>query len=444
MERLRARVANVLTGLWFVPGATAVVLAALAVVLVEVDRAAGTDGVSLGFDGDAAAARGILTVVAGSLITVVALTFSLTVVTLQLVAGQFTPRAVRGLLADRLTQVVAGVFVGSVAYAFIVLRSVREPGDDGGALRPALSTTGSIVLALVSLALLVVFVHHVAHMIQVSAILSRVGRTTVAAVDRLYADDFLRERDDDVSRTIEEWRAETPQVTARPARPGYVQAIALDDLERCARGAGVRVAVHVQPGDFVTPATCAIEVWGVDDAETMQRVATGVVVVADERDLRQDALFGLQQLADIGVRALSPGINDPTTAVTAVGYVRAILELVATRELSTGRRELDGGRVQIAATTPGFREFVEVGIVEIGRFARADARVVCTVLHTLAAVADAARTAGAHPRALTVASVAREIAEPALAEARGEADRRALEACLARVHSATARTQIDA
>ena len=439
MERLGSFVRRLLDGFWFVPLATGVGLALLAVALLALDRGSGEGGFGLGFDGDASAARDILSAVAGSLITVAGLTFSLTIVTLQLVSGQFTPRALRGLLADRVTQLFAGTFVGIVAYALLVLRSVRDSADDGsGGFVPSLATTVAILLALAALVLLVVFVHHIGRTIQVSSIAGRVAHQTLAAVDRLYPEPFGEELEGAPAPVLAAWRAEAAPVVVRPHRPGYVQAVLLEELfEELGSGDGERrVAVSVQPGDFVTEATPAVEVWTSGDPEAAARAAARALLVDDERDIRQDPAFGLRQLADIALRAISPGVNDPTTAVTCIGYVRAALELLAGRRFPPELRR-DGERgVTVLARRHGFDDYLELAIAEVGRYATADARVAGALLSALAPVAEAARRAGAAERACAVVAVARRVAGPALEDARTEADRDALRAGLARVESA--------
>lgn len=437
MERLRAYARKLADGFWLVPLATGGGLALLAAGLLALDRAGGADGVGIGFDGDASAARDLLATVAGSLITVVGLTFSLTIVTLQLVSGQFTPRALRGLLADRLTQLVAGTFVGIVAYALLVLASVRDSADGVDGFVPSLATSVAIILTLAALVLLVVFVHHIGRTIQVSSIAARVADQTLAAVVRLYPEPFGEELEEPPGPALAAWRAEAAPLVVRPRRPGYVQAVLIDDLVHAlAAGRKSRVAVAVQPGDFVTAETPAVEVWAAGDPEAAEKATARALVVDDERDVRQDPAFGVQQLADIALRAISPGVNDPTTAVTCIGYLRAVLERLACRRFPPELRRHEDTGVSVVAPRREFEEYLELAVAEVGRYATADARVAGTILEALAPVAAAARRAGAADRASAVLAVARRVAGPAVEDARTEEDREALRAHLARVVTA--------
>jgi uncharacterized membrane protein len=182
--RLRAAWRQALNGFWLIPGATALALAGLAVALVALDRWRGDLGLFFAYQGDAGAARDILAVLAGSLITVAGLTFSIMIVTLQLVSAQYTPRALRTFLGDRLTQLVAGTFVGVFAYSLIVLRFVG--GGDDGDFVPSLSITVAIALGLGALGLLIAFINHMSRSIQVSTIAARIASDTHASLASPY------------------------------------------------------------------------------------------------------------------------------------------------------------------------------------------------------------------------------------------------------------------
>ena len=432
---IRSQWQNVARGFWFFPGVVALAGAALAVGLVEIDRTAGRDGVPAAFDGDASAARTILETVAGSLITVGGLAFSITVVTLQLVSSQFTPRALRSFLGDRPSQLVAGAFVGIFVYCLLVLRAVRD--DDGaGGFVPALAVTGSIVLGLVGLVLLLVFIHRIAQLIKVENIAAHIASETAAAVERLYPEEYGAEtaRDDAPAS----WRATGAPALVRPRRPGYVRAVALDDFADAGLPETTRAHVSVRPGDQVTRATVLMHVWPGEeiDAAARERLRS-LVSIQSERDVAQDAAFGLRQLADIAVRALSPGVNDPTTAVTCVGYLRDALEILGGRRLPDRLRRLGETDLLVYAEAQGFRELLREAFAEIGRFARTNARVAGAVLDALAGVAASAARADAGERAADAFELAEEIAGPAMEDARTGPERRMLEAGLERVRTAS-------
>jgi uncharacterized membrane protein len=320
------------------------------------------------------------------------------------------------------------------AYCLIVLRSVRAEDTDGtDGFVPALSVTSAIVLALASLALLLLFIHHMGQLIQVSNIAARIARATLRAVDRLYPEAFGRERRDETADgVVARWRAGGDPDRVPISRPGFVRRVD-EDRVAAALPAGVRAHVPARPGPFVTEGNAAVEVWPAGRISDEQRAALGrAVEVESERDLEQDPGFGIRQLADIALRALSPGVNDPTTAVTCIGYLRAVLERLAAREFPRELRALDGG-VEVVAVRATFADHLQDAVGELSPYAASDLRVAHAILDALAAVAAAARAAGAPERADAIRPLAQELAARAREHAVGDRERIVLEAALARV-----------
>ena len=184
---LHARWLKLLHTLWFVPSAIAVAYIALAQVLVKLDADERFSNMWV-FGGGAHAARTVLSVIAGSLITVAGLTFSLTMIVLQLTSSQFSPRVVRNYLGDRIAQVTIGSFVGIFAFCLLALRSVGDQSEQPAV--PRLTVTVASGLALFALAMLIAFIHHIAQLVQASELSGRLGRETLEAIERLYPSHF--------------------------------------------------------------------------------------------------------------------------------------------------------------------------------------------------------------------------------------------------------------
>lgn len=426
---LRSRPA-VLDNFWLVPGLTAAALALLAIVLVALDRRSGSDGFAFAYQGGPGAARDLLSVLAGSVITVAGLIFSIMIVTLQLVAAQYTPRALRTFFADRMTQLVAGAFVGVFAYSLLVLRTIRGDGEVGGAAEfvPSLSITVGILLGLVALVLLIAFVNHMSRSIQISNITARIARDTSGSVETLYPGRQGDDSGDDVKATLAAWRAQTEGATVAARASGFVQAVALEPLAAAASRHRWHLHVVAKPGDFVTSRTAVLEVWPAA-AAVEQELADAVedaFSLAQERDLRQDALFGLRQLGDIAVRALSPGVNDPTTAVTCLRHTQEVLERLAAAAFPDRLRRFDS--TVVVAERPSFREALEP-LIEIAAFAGGQPLVANVVLDVLHAVGRAAAEAGHADRVQVLAETAERVVTPLLdaaatSEAREDLSRR--------------------
>jgi uncharacterized membrane protein len=159
-----------------------------------------------------------------------------------------------------------------------------------------------------------------------------------------------------------------------PPRPGYVQRVGLDDLvERLGEGPE-RVAIRVRPGDFVSVEMPIAEVWPAARQERIEQEIAGAVTIASERDLRQDVGFGIRQLADTAVKAMSPSVNDPTTAVTCIGYLRSILVRLAARSFPERVRRHPERELTAIAPGRAFEEYLS-SLAEVSRYTAGDARV---------------------------------------------------------------------
>lgn len=425
---------------WFLPGAVAVVFVALALGVLQLDRrllSDGGSGSSFGFDGGAGAARDILSTISGSLITVAGLAFTLTILTVQLVSSQFTPRAVGTFLKDRFNQVTVGCFAGIFGYCVLVLRSIRSPEEAAGegGFVPGLSVNVGIALGLAAVQLLVVFIYRVGRSIDVADIATRLGRDTLRSVEGLYPDSFGTQRDSDGGELVSAWRALGEPRVLHAGQGGYVQKIRLSALAERLAEHGCKVHLLVCPGDFVTMRTVVAEVWAekVLSEQMLERVED-CVLVTSQRTMEQDTEFGVRQLTDIALRAISTGVNDPTTAVMCIGYLRNILEQLAAHDQPRG--VVEAGPVTLVVRRRGFEEYLQASVIELGRYASTDARVTSALLEALEGVAAAAVAAGATGRTAAIAEAIEAVSVPALADARTEVDRTLLRRRVANAQAA--------
>lgn len=401
MDRLRSRWSDLRSGLWLLPGLIVVALVVLAFVVIQVDHMLGDTEV--GFGGGPAAARDVLAAMAGSFVTVAGLTFSLTIVVLQLASSQYSPRILRGFLADRITQLTAGAFIGVFAYSLVVLRSVRS---EPNAFVPSLGVSVAIVLALAALAVLFAFMDHVAKLIQVSNLAARLGAETCAELARTSTGHDPSD-DAEAERRVRSWRARGPALPVHVSRAGYLRSIDVGTITGRLADTQARIALLARPGDLAVPDEPVAEVWWEPGtgADAVTAAVLRAVHVADERDLRDDPGFGVRQLADIAIRALSPGINDPTTAVTCVGYMRAALVEDAT--LPPPRRVVEQDGVEVVLARRAL-DSDAAALVEVAYHAKRDPRAATAVERAVAAVTDAARAAGRGEEAARISAAHRE------------------------------------
>ncbi len=401
MDRLWSRWSDLRSGLWLLPGLIVVALVVLAFVVIRIDHMLGDTEV--GFGGGPAAARDVLAAMAGSFVTVAGLTFSLTIVVLQLASSQYSPRILRGFLADRITQLTAGAFIGVFAYSLVVLRSVRS---EPNAFVPSLGVSVAIVLALAALAVLFAFMDHVAKLIQVSNLAARLGAQTSAELARTSTGHDPSD-DAEAERRVRSWRARGPALPVHVSRAGYLRSMDVGTITGRLADTQARIALLARPGDLAVPDEPVAEVWWEPGtgADAVTAAVLRAVHVADERDLRDDPGFGVRQLADIAIRALSPGINDPTTAVTCVGYMRAALVEDAT--LPPPRRVVEQDGVEVVLARRALDRDA-AALVEVAYHAKRDPRTATAVERAVAAVTDAARAAGRGEEAARISAAHRE------------------------------------
>ncbi len=317
---------------WFVPSLMTAGAVLLFVVTLQLEQLVPSDvsGLPVVFSGGADAARNVLSVISGSLITVVATVFSLTIVALQLASANYSPRLLRNFTSDRGVQVVLGAYIGTFTYALLVLRVIRTPKGTTGAFVPIISITTAVVLALICVALLVYFIHHIASLIQSSTIVQRVRLDTLKSLARL---DDLRSSPvetgdwEDRPEVRKLLRGEPLVVRARES--GYAQYVYADAVVGAVGGvaAGMTVVeIPFGPGNFVAAGLPLLKIWpapegGLDpDSEDAARDA---IVLGKERSFGQDFAFGLRQLSDIALKGVSPGVNDPTTAMQAMDHTES-------------------------------------------------------------------------------------------------------------------------
>ncbi len=273
------------------------------------------------FAGGADGARAVLSVIVGGMISLTGLVFSITMVVLQLASSQFTPRILRSFLDARVAQVTLGIFTGTFVYALAVLRSVQGGSDVDREFVPQVSVTVAIVFVLVSVGMFLAFISHITRSAQVSHVITDLARRTQAVVEE------FRTAEDVPPRAG--WSADerTPHVDlVNDTRQGYLVAVHAEALVDRAADLGVAVELRLAVGQHVAPGAVLGRVWGSDGLSDAEYADVRSQIVLDQdRFLTNDPMFGVRQLVDIAERALSPGLNDPTTAVQVVDSLEAVL-----------------------------------------------------------------------------------------------------------------------
>ena len=379
--RLRKLIDDLAETFWLLPAAIVFIGALSAVGLVQLDRSGMLPRWLLEgwlYDGGATGARTLLGAVASSTIGVAGTSFSITIAALSLAAGQMGPRLLRNFTRDRGNQLTLGIFLGTFSYSLIVLRSVRT--QDEGAFIPHLSLTIAIILAFVCVATLVYFVGHMAGRINVDTVIELVSDEVQSAIVRLTTD-----KKPAAPPPTEFWRH---GVAIKDSRQGYLQHIDEQGLADWAASHTTAIRLLLRPGHYVFPgAPIAIVVPQVEGAAAAIRDATAL---GPQRVSSADLEFAIRQLVEVAVRALSPGINDPHTAMSALDRLGGALCQLVPLHLPTGVVTRDG-RPTLVVPSIQYDGLLNAMFHMIRQNAAANAAVLIRMLNVLTAVVSAER-----------------------------------------------------
>jgi uncharacterized membrane protein len=414
MDRLRSVWETLRSSLWFIP--TLMVLGAvlLAVALIDAESFINRERLAQEWPrllgGGAEGARGMLSAIAGSMITVAGVVVSITTVSFTLAASQYTSRILRTFMSDRGSQAALGVFLGVFAYCLVVLRTIR--GGDEGVFVPTLAVLGAFLLALVAIGFLVYFIHHVASSIQASVIIHSVTHETLDAVDRLYPG-----RAADAAGAAEEPPLhDTVRLSVPSQKTGYIQALNRELLLRSAREQNTVIRMERRVGEFVFEGLPLASVTGGHAGRELVEHINRACVVGRHATMQQDIAFGIRQIVDIALKALSPGINDTTTATICLDHLGAILARLAGRELGPGHLS-DAGGVRVLLRTSSYSEYVTIAFAQIREHAGGNAAVLARLLEVLSLIAPHAPPHRRHAlevqRDAVLESVERTVPAPA-------------------------------
>lgn len=427
--------------LWFVPSLMAAGAVLLAFTSLWLDREfigqhpSGTFAWLYG--GGADGAREVLATVASSMITVAGVIFSITVVALTLASQQFGPRLLRNFLRDPGNQIVLGTFISIHLYCLLVLRAVRA--EEAGGFVPHLSVSVTLVLALIGAGVLIYFFHHATSSIRASSVIAAVAEELDRAIDRLFPD-LVEEPGPPPHSETEPRSPEKGEQGGRAIQAlgtGYVQALDTDCLVACAKEARRVIRLHVRPGDFVIRGAVLARVVPADPvSKDVVKTVNGAFVLGEERTVVQDVRFPAQQLAEMAVRALSPGVNDPSTALACIDRLGAGFIRLAARQVPSPYRYDETGELRLIAYPVTLAQMIDDTVGLIREHGRTSSAVTLRLLDMIIAVAPTVRSA----EALTALQQhANSIQRGSLRGLPEEGDHDAVQRRLSRVREALAR-----
>ncbi|GGY51952.1 DUF2254 domain-containing protein [Parvularcula lutaonensis] len=319
-------------------------------------------------------ARAILTTIAGSIIGVAGVTFSITIATVSFASGNYGPRLIGNFMRDRGNQVTLGVFIGTFVYCLLVLGTVRDASgvEDGyEVFVPYLSLLVTLMLAILSIAMLIYFFHHVPESIDIQHLTTEIGRELREDVRRLFPNDYDGEEPaHGVPEAFDVACAGRQRRRVTAGKDGYITTIAVRQIEEIAAEKDLLIDLQYRPGDFITREDVLMDVYtNKDDPLSEDALARlqGTFSVGQQRTPEQNVLFLVDTLVEIAARALSPGINDPQTAIACFDWLRAGANGFGKKENEDSTSPL---RVRISEVT--FADFIDRAFRRSRPYAAAD------------------------------------------------------------------------
>lgn len=413
---MRAQITKYLSAVrasyWFVPSLMAFGAVTLSVITIGIDALVGVDWpehVPGLYSNQPDGARGLLATVAGSMITVAGVTFSLTLLAVSHSTGQFGPRLLTNFMRDRGNQITLGTFIATFLYCLLVLRTVRsaeeQVGDDsigelGEAFVPHISILCALMLTLASVGVLIYFIHHVPESIRISHVLGDVGRELLRKCESTFPQKLGAHAASQTTGAAPT-HAQLPDHFEELAKivnhkvNGYIQAIDQSGLMATAEQFDLVVRVYSQPGDFVSRGVPMLAVSPAERADQAIDDLHAAFAYGGHRTATDNPRFLVDQLVEVAMRALSPGVNDPLTAFNCVDWLQCCLIQLADREPESGYRFDSENKLRFVATPVGYADFAASIFDQLRPYFAADRN---AALYMMKMIRTVARNTDLHQR----------------------------------------------
>ena len=421
------------TSLWFVPSLEVVAAIGLFIGTLAADRAAYRGEFALPgwvISGSADAARQILTTIAAAIITVVGVVFSIILVTLTLASTQFGPRMLRNFIRDRGTQLTLGTFVATFVYSVLVLVSIGTGSH--GEFVPHIGVTVTLGLLVIDLGVLIYFIHHTAISIQLPQVIASIAADLTQAIREQGSGTTEPHVKSGPSAAELLSRAEASGSVLLAPASGYLQFIKHQNLVRLATEADAVISLEHRPGHFIVRGHRFATVWPPEAAPLIRRALGRAHIIGPYRTLTQDVSFGIDQLVEIGIRALSAAVNDTFTALTCIDWLgENLCKIVAQWHPARVHRDAQG-YIRVITAEPSYDRLVQRSFEKIRQSSMGMPAVMIRELEALARIMTETTTDGQRRVLLEQAAMIDRACERSVPEAADRADiRRRYEALLA-------------
>lgn len=426
--RVRAFVESARASLFLVPMFAVVLAIVVGQLGIELDSRldGGASPLPFVLTSTVASARSVLSTIAAATISFAGIAFSVSLLIIQLGASQYSPRVVHTLFRDPFNKRVMGMVIGTFTYCLIVLRSVRSLADEGEQpVVPNLSVSVAVLLGIGAILATVAFINHSAHTMDISEILDRVSRE---AIDHVHGEWPAARRETEpreATTTPPTEQTSVPSFVVRFERTGWVQQMDVEGLMRCVPKGG-SIVMHSGPGHYAIARTALCTMTPVpppDDLATIERRVRGSLGIGDTRTMQQDASYGLRQLVDVALKALSPAVNDPTTAQDAIFHAGGVLAEMLHHHTPATLRLGDDDRRLVLEAQPTHDALVDLTFDETRRAAAPHPTVCLYLLDTLARLRDSVLASGLSNGVEALERQARMVRDGIESEANLPADR---------------------
>jgi uncharacterized membrane protein len=362
--------------------------------------------------GNADSARQILTTLAGAVITVVGVVFSIMIVTLTLASTQFGPRMLRNFIRDRGTQLTLGTFVATFVYATLVLISI---GGSNGRFVPHLSITVAVGLVAISMGVLIYFINHIAKSIQLPQVIASIARDLSKAID---AESTPADTPLEAGPSMEELlrrMAESGGTVAAPAS-GYLQFVKHRQMVRLATEKGAVIRLIDRPGHFLVRGHPIASVWPPQAAADVADALRRAHITGPNRTLAQDLAFAIDQLVEIAIRALSSAVNDTFTALTCIDWLGESLSKVSTQWHPVRVHRDTHGYIRVITPHVSYERLIERAFEKIRQAGRGMPAVLIRQLDALTEIMESVDTVERRDLLLAQAEMISTAAEESIPE----------------------------
>jgi uncharacterized membrane protein len=386
---------NLGTSFWFLPFLIILTAIGAAFGLIYFDyteRSDYADRFFLIFTGTAESARNVLSVIAGAMLSVAGTVFSITLVALTLASSQLGPRLLRNFMYDRLNQTVIGIYVATFIYSLIVLHSIKSNAEEE--LIPNLAVTFALVLATGSIFLLIIFIHHISVSIQADYIIADVDKKLGISFRKIFPSNLGQEPPDEFNETRLHLALKEHQCKDMILlnRSGYLQAIDNEGLLQIAEKNDLFIQINHRPGEFLLEGMPFLILHGKAQCkDSLKDEIRDAFIFGQVRTPTQDAEFSINQLVEVAVRALSPGINDPYTAIRCIDSLTSNLSYLMKIRVPSSFRYDENMVLRIMAKPETFAGIMDAAFNQIRQFGKTSPSVIIRLMEALVALNEQAQ-----------------------------------------------------